>query len=350
MLWTQRDICLPLYFDVRTANVNDQDGTRGRSNRPIRHISLPFVVPSLNHKYKQQLASRISYRTYNLIVNYATELSLDDLRPWIGRIETRRDQVTAAPIRALSATLDREDPDPQAGDPLPPLWHWLYFLPIYRQSELGPDGHVKRGRFQPPVSLPRRMWAGGRFEFFHPLRVGQEITRESRIEDITLKPGRSGPLVFVLVRHEIHNAEGLAMTEEHDIVFRGVTDSPQDRTNDPQETPHWTRTIYPDDTFLFRYSALTFNAHRIHYDRRYATQEERYPGLVVHGPLVATLLVDLLLRSVPNVTLKRFEFRAVSPLFDTGAFTVCGRHEGRRIALWAQNSEQKLAVKAEAQI
>src|ERR1700683_5555148 len=137
-------------------------------------------------------------------------IDIDHLREWIGRTELAADEVTRTPLAALSATLDRDDPPPSPGDPVPPLWHWLYFLPIYRQSEIGPDGHAKLGSFLPPVPLPRRMYAGGRLEFIRPLRVGEAISRTSRIADVSLKEGRTGPLVFVLVRHEIENRDGLA--------------------------------------------------------------------------------------------------------------------------------------------
>lgn len=279
-------------------------------------------------------------------------MDIEYLRQWIGKTETRQDVVTAAPVAALAATLDIERDDPRSGDLLPPLWHWLYFLPFHRQSELGPDGHAKRGGFLPPVDLPRRMWAGGRLEFHHPLRVGQNITRVSRIADVTLKQGRGGPLVFVLVRHEISNSDGLALTEEHDIVYR---DHPRpDESGSAPQSPladaMWERIIHPDDVLLFRYSALTFNGHRIHYDRRYATKVEGYPGLVVHGPLIATLLVDLVRENLPSATVTRFEFRAVSPIFDTGAFTVAGSPEpdGKTIRLWAKNASGALAMTATA--
>jgi 3-methylfumaryl-CoA hydratase len=272
------------------------------------------------------------------------------LQEWIGRSETRQDVVTAVPMAALAAMLDRADPPPQPGDVLPPLWHWLYFLATDRQSALGSDGHAQRGGFLPPVPLPRRMWAGGRLEFLEPLRVGEAITRVSRVVDVKVTQGRTGPLVFVLVRHEISNASGLAVTEEHDIVYRE-----QPQSGDPAPTPAaapldrgWERVIHPDDVLLFRYSALTFNGHRVHYDRRYATGTEGYPGLVVHGPLVATLLLDLLRRSLPEARVARFEFRSVSPLFDTPAFSVCGKAtSGRNIHMWAQNSAGDLAMDAQ---
>src|SRR4029077_8906704 len=237
-------------------------------------------------------------------------------------------------------------PPPPPGRGSPPLWHWLYFLPIHRQSELGSDGHAKRGGFLPPVPLPRRMWAGGRLEFHHALRVGESITRVSRIVDVKSKQGRSGPLVFVLVRHEISNRQGLALTEEQDIVYR---DFPASGDSTPAPTPApvhaaWQRIIHPDDVLLFRYSALTFNGHRIHYDRRYAMDIEGYPGLVVHGPLLATLLLDLLRRNLAQAHVARFTFRAMPPLFDIGPFAVCGQPKGESVSLWAKGADGELAL------
>lgn len=281
-------------------------------------------------------------------------MDIEHLQKWAGKTETHSDQVTAAPIAALAATLDIEAPYPQVGDLLRPLWHWLYFLPFARESELGPDGHPKRGGFLPPVELPRRMWAGGRVEFHRPLRVGESITRTSRIADVKFKEGRSGRLVFVLVRHEIAVAEEPVLTEEHDIVYRD-----ERRAGDPEPAPQiapsdaaWERIVRPDDVLLFRYSALTFNGHRIHYDRRYATQVEGYPGLVVHGPLIATLLVELVRSNLPAAIVTHFEFRAVSPIFDTGSFSVCGKTEddGTTVRLWAKNSMGALAMTATAKI
>lgn len=273
-------------------------------------------------------------------------IDIESLQDWVGRTETRTDTVTAAPVAALSATLDRDDPPPQPGDPLPPLWHWLYFLPVQRQSELGPDGHALRGGFLPPVPLPRRMWAGSRLEFHRPLRVGETVTRTSRILEVRQKEGRTGSLVFVVVRHEIADAIG----EEHDIVYRGPAQAGE-KTPDPPAAPSpaaWMRAVHPDDVLLFRYSALTFNGHRIHYDRRYVTGVEGYPGLVVHGPLIATLLIDLLRRRRPQASVARFAFRAVSPLFDTAPFQVCGQPDEREntIHLWAQNASGGLAMDA----
>jgi 3-methylfumaryl-CoA hydratase len=275
-----------------------------------------------------------------------------DLQAWVGKTETRTDQITSMPVAALSATLDIDAPAPRAGDAVPPLWHWMWFMPIHRQSELDEDGHGKTGDFLPPVPLPLRMWAGGRFEFHRPLRVGQTYTRTSRILDVRQKEGRSGPLIFVIVGHEIGDASGIALSEEQDIVYRDHTGSTDGKSSAPPAPVDaaWERVIQPDDVLLFRYSALTFNAHRIHYDRRYATEVGGYPGLVVHGPLIATLLLDLVRRNLPDAKVGRFAFRAVSPLFDTAPFAVCGKLEsdGKTISLWAKDAGGHLATTATA--
>jgi 3-methylfumaryl-CoA hydratase len=277
---------------------------------------------------------------------------LAQLTSWEGRSETLRDEITAAPVRNLSATLDRDDPLPRRGTELPPLWHWLYFLPSHRQSEIGPDGHARRGGFLPPVPLPRRMWAGGRLRWHAPLRVGDAVERTSTIVSVQHKAGRTGDLVFVLVKHEVRNAQGLALTEEHDIVYRAAA-QPGDPVPPPQAAQQdaaWSREIVPDDVLLFRYSALTFNGHRIHYDRRYVTEVEGYPGLIVHGPLIATLLVDLARRHHPQATFDTFSFKAVRPTFDLHPFRVRGRPsaDGKGAQLWAQDHEGWLTMQAEA--
>lgn len=276
---------------------------------------------------------------------------LERLRDWIGRSETRTDTIAATPVAAMSNTLDREDPPPRAGDPLPALWHWLFFLPMYRHSEAGPDGHPARGGFMPPVPLPRRMFAGSRLSWHRPLRVGEEVTRVSRITDVTPKTGRSGTLVFVKVVQELSGADGLAMVEEQDIVYRDAPD-PADPPLPPTAAPtdaQWQREIRPDPLLLFRYSALTFNGHRIHYDRSYAMNEEGYPGLVVHGPLIATLLLDLLRRQQPDARLAGYRFRAMKPLFDIAPFKVCGRPDpDGSVRLWAADADGALCMDATA--
>jgi 3-methylfumaryl-CoA hydratase len=279
-------------------------------------------------------------------------VNIDHLRQWVNKTESAHDLVTSTPFAALAATLNRDHVAPHSGVPLPPLWHWLYFLPIHRQDQIGADGHPLRGGFLPPVPLPRRMWAGGRLQFHRPLCVGDLIARTSRIADVSFKEGRTGPLVFVLVRHEISNDAGLAISEEHDIVYR---DHPRPDESPPKAQPApddalWSREIVPDEVLLFRYSALTFNGHRIHYDRPYVTEVEGYPGLVVHGPLIATFLIDLLQRNMPGATIASFSFRAVKPLFDTAPFFVCGApgQEGKTIRLWARDGEGALTMDATA--
>ena len=284
--------------------------------------------------------------------------ALTKLQSWQERSETMSDIITAAPLRALSATLDRDDPVPEDGSAVPALWHWLYFLSHARQSEIGPDGHARRGGFLPPVPLPRRMWAGGRlrWEAGNPLRVGQQVQRVSTIRSVQHKTGRSGELLFVLVEHRFSNQDGLALTEEHDIVYRCAA-RPGDPVPPPQQPPRagqaaWSRTIVPDDVLLFRYSALTFNGHRIHYDRQYVTQVEGYPGLIVHGPLIATLLLDLLRRQVQGARVVAFDFKALRPTFDLHPFSVHGkpREDGRTIDLWAQDHEGLLTMQATATV
>jgi 3-methylfumaryl-CoA hydratase len=281
----------------------------------------------------------------------ATPSALSELREWIGRRETVQDHIGATPVRALTATLDQPAAPVPDGTPLPPLWHWLYFLPMHRQSEIGADGHARRGGFLPPVPLPRRMWAGSQFEFRSPVRVGDAVERTSTIADVTSKEGRSGPLVFVKVRHEVrcNGAADPAIVEFHDIVYR---DAKKAGDVDPPPTPapqgEWQRAIVPDDVLLFRYSALTFNGHRIHYDRRYVTEVEGYPGLIVHGPLIATLLMDLLRRHAPEAEVVTFRFKAVRPTFDLHPFKVNGQREGSTVKLWALDHEGWLTMDAVA--
>jgi 3-methylfumaryl-CoA hydratase len=278
----------------------------------------------------------------------------NDLQGWIGRSESVHDRIVATPVHALNATLDHEAAPAADGTALPPLWHWLYFLPLHRQSEIGADGHAKRGAFLPPVPLPRRMWAGSQFEFRSPVRVGDAVQRTSTIADVTQKDGRTGKLVFVRVRHELrcNGANEPAIVEFHDIVYREARRA-ADVEPPPQPAPDgaaWQREIVPDDVLLFRYSALTFNGHRIHYDRKYVTEVEGYPGLIVHGPLIATLLMDLVRRNAPGADVAAFRFRAVRPTFDLHPFRVNGQvqPDGRTIQLWAQDHEGWLTMDAVA--
>ncbi|MEO6322898.1 MAG: MaoC family dehydratase N-terminal domain-containing protein [Polaromonas sp.] len=292
--------------------------------------------------------------TYRETMDAAT---VAHLQTWQGRSETVQDTVTAAPLAALSATLDRDDPAPTAAvTGLPPLWHWLYFLPHARHSEIGPDGHPRRGGFLPPVPLPRRMWAGGRlrWETANPLQVGQPVERRSTIQSVSHKSGRSGELLFVQVEHAYSNAAGLALTEEHDIVYRAAAQpgEPAPPPTPAEQGAAWQREIAPDPVLLFRYSALTFNGHRIHYDRKYVTEVEGYPGLIVHGPLIATLLVDLVRRHAPHAFIRRFNFKALRPTFDLHPFRLNGQPsaDGKTVRLWAEDHEGWLTMQATAEL
>jgi len=274
-----------------------------------------------------------------------------DLDAWVGRREVADNCVTSAPISGLSATLDRNEPPRALGDESPPLRHWLYFLPRHRQSEIGGDGHARRGGSLPPVTVPRRMSAGGRVSFERPLRVGEAIRRLSTVRSIDSKSGKRGSLVFVTVRHAVSGSFGGAISKAHDIVYREAPNlaepspaKPRARTDE-----HWRRDIRPDDVLLFRQPGLTFNGHRIRYDRRYVTQTEGYPGLVVQGPLIAALVADLARREDAR-PLASFALRAVGPLFDVTPFSVCGAPTavGDGAELCARSAEGALAMQAEA--
>jgi len=277
---------------------------------------------------------------------------LDHLRKWVGRTESASDVVTPRLVASLLATLDR-DGAVADGVPAPPAIHWCLAPAIARRSALGPDGHPARGGFLPPVPLPRRMWAGGALEFLDTLRVGDRVTRRSRIEDVVAKDGRSGALCFVTVAHDYATERGLAIQERQDIVYRDAARSSEAAasvaaTAVPPRPATWTRALRADAVMLFRYSALTFNGHRIHYDRGYCLEEEGYPGLVVHGPLQATLLIDLAATALGAVP-RRFEFRSVRPLFDGAGFTVNAAEEpDRRLALWVSDDRGYTTMTATA--
>ncbi len=276
-----------------------------------------------------------------------------DYSAWVGRSEDAHDRVSASPLDRLRATLNRAGPPAADGALVPPLGHWLFFLPGAAQAELGPDGHPRRGGFLPPVALPRRMWAGSRLSFPGELRVGDDIDRRSTIVSVTNKSGAGGDLVFVVVRHEIGRpGEAPAIIDEHDIVYRAPAKGSTRTAAKPVEPGIWRRTLIPDPVLLFRYSALTFNGHRIHYDRAYATGEEGYPGLVVHGPLIATLLVDLIQRHAPSARVESFSFRAAAPLFDGAPMSVNAAPPGADgvVPLWAADADDGLAMSAEAKL
>lgn len=269
-------------------------------------------------------------------MNERTEATKADLSDWIGREESRADRIDQRIAQALAATLDADPAAMTMGTELPPLWHWVYFTPNARASEIGPDGHPKRGGFLPPVELPNRMWAGGRLRFLQPLRIGDDVQRTSRILRCERKSGRTGDLVFVTIEHTISGAGGVAVVEEHDIVYRDASPRGGPLAGEAAlAAAEFRQHVHPDPVLLFRYSALTFNGHRIHYDHPYVTQVEGYPGLIVHGPLVATLLLEAFRAAHPQKRVTSFAFRAVGPLFDTHDFDVCGAITGPgTAALW----------------
>ncbi len=279
------------------------------------------------------------------------DLDIDLLKQWIGRHESVHDSVHPSHANALAATLDCAEAF-REGHALPLLWHWVYFWSTTPASDIGADGHARRGGFLPPVPLPRRMWAGGRLNFVAPLPVGRAAEKVSRILDVSMKSGATGPLVFVTVEHRILSGATECVVEEHDIVYRdqAAAGAPAPKGKPAPTDAQWSRRLDPDPVLLFRYSALTFNGHRIHYDRSYVTGVEGYPGLIVHGPLIATLLMDLLRRELPQRVVKSFSFRAVSPLFDIDSFSVNGKlsEDGRSAVLWAANARGELAMQAEA--
>jgi len=277
-----------------------------------------------------------------------TEKTLDEsvLRQWVGNSQSATDTLHIEPAHLMQATLDR-NPTLKQGDAMPPTWHWLYFLSGAPMSQLGRDGHAAVGEFLPPVALPRRMWAGGRLAFEKPVVFGETLTKTSTIKDVVLKQGSSGMLCFVTVRHEFSGADrDHRFSEEHDIVYREdpAGDAPAPKSVNPPPGSVNSFTVTPSTVQLFRYSALTFNSHRIHYDRDYCTDVEGYPGLIFHGPLTATLLADYAYHQGSG-TLKNFSFRAVAPLFDNQPFTIHDDGEG---TIWAQTPDGGLAMKASA--
>jgi 3-methylfumaryl-CoA hydratase len=277
---------------------------------------------------------------------------------FVGKTETHTDTVWPLLIRGLAATLDIS---PEAFAPngvLPPLGHWMLFQEWVPASGLGPDGHPRRGGFLPPVhDLPRRMWAGGRVRFAADLHAGDPVTKVSEILKVDEKTGGSGRLVFVTVRHRISGPAGLAIEEEHDIVYRG-TEGVAVKAAEPAPPPpdgHFGHTEQPSPVLLFRYSALTANGHRIHYDLDYVTREEGYPGLIVHGPLQATWLADLVRRHRPGAKLQKFSFRGRRPAFHQNSLRVIGWEgpslaSGSRLMLETRDHEGAICMSAEAEL
>jgi len=278
--------------------------------------------------------------------------NLNTLKDWIGNTETIHDFISPTTIAGMSATLDRDDADPVFGDAIPASWHWLFFNKAAKRSQLGIDGHPARGGFLPPVPLPRRTWAGSKVDLLKPLEVGSKITRLSTIENVTIKEGKTGPLVFVDINHQVSGNDGTAVTDLQTVVYRDnpeKTNAPSQNNSKAKPLPGnalWSETFTPDTVLLFRYSALTFIGHRIHYDRDYTINEEGYPALLVHGPLTATILLDLCRRRLPEREITGFHVRATGPLFDNAPFTIHGKMADSQsdAELWAVNPDGELAM------
>jgi 3-methylfumaryl-CoA hydratase len=276
---------------------------------------------------------------------------IDHLRQWIGRSTQASDIVTAQLVKGLRATLFMEIGDPRPGDAAPWTVHWCLAQPVYPMSELSPDGHPTRGGFLPPVPLPRRMWAGGELEFFDALRVGDETTRTSRIADVTMKTGSTGVLCFVSVDHLVTTPRGTALRERQDIVYRDISSAPAAAPAKPAPPPPAAKhreTHMADPVLLFRYSALTFNGHRIHYDRDYVTKVEGYPGLIVHGPLQAALLIELAAKLRGGKPPATFVYRGLQPLFDGSEFSVNASDISTGLDLWTANAKGEPTMRGTA--
>ena len=282
------------------------------------------------------------------------ELNLEDLRTHVGRRQMATDVVTPAPANLLRLTFGRPEPEMQPGDALPPGWHTLYFLPRFRGDELRPDGSPREAGVVPPMPLPRRMFAGERLRFLRPIRIGDAVRRETALADISLKSGGTGTLVFASVVSQIFTPEGLALEEERRTVFReevkaGERNQAPRREEAPADAP-WRRRIEPDAVLLFRFSALTFNSHRIHYDRTWAMETEGYPGLVVHGPLTSTLLIDFARDHNPGSTFLTYTTQARAPLFDNAPFELRGRPTPSGCEVWAVTPGGTVAMSAQVEL
>lgn len=278
-------------------------------------------------------------------------LDIDHLKAWIGKQESVEDTITLFPARALGAALDNNRLL-EKGDNLPPFWEWMYFLATPRASQTGADGHPAKGGFLPPVPLPRRMWAAGKQKHLRPLVIGDEAKRVSTIKSVDLKQGSTGTLVFVTVGHEILQHGERCIEQEQNLVYREqpAADSPTPPAKQPPEAFKYQQLITPDPVLLYRFSALTYNGHRIHYDRRYAMEEELYPALVVHGPLLVTLLLELARQELADKTIADFSFRAVRPTFDSHAFKVQADLSDQKLSIWSVDHEGALCMQLTANV
>ena len=278
----------------------------------------------------------------------AAALDLPHLTSWVGKTHFSRDTITPRLAASLAAVLD-EPTQFAEGELAPTGIQWCLSPPIAPMSRLGPDGHPARGGFLPPVPLPRRMWAGGRLRFHGDFRVGDTIERRSTVKDVEAKEGRSGSLCFVTVAHEYHGAAGLLLSEEQDIVYRAITPTVLAPAPDAPPRGEIRAEIAATPVLLARYSAVTFNGHRIHYDRDYTRDEELYPGLVVHGPLQATWLLRMARGELGGSLPEAFDFRGRSPLFDGQTVSVNARRDGAGgFELWVADARGLPTLEATA--
>lgn len=278
-------------------------------------------------------------------------IDIEYLRSWVGKEKLAADDLGVFPARALAAAFDH-DTLPEHGAALPASWHWMYFLEAPSASGTGVDGHPKKGGFLPPVPLQRRMWAAGDLQVRQPLVLGSPARRKSTVRSVDLKEGKSGTLVFVNIEHALYQNDRLCILEEQSLVYRDMPGGPAPLPpgDVAPADADWVKTIAPDPVLLFRFSALTYNGHRIHYDRNYAMQEEFYPALVVQGPLLATLLLDLVGAQVKDKRVEKFSFRAVRPIFDHASFKVCGKRDGDQVNLWIADPEGFIGMTAKAKL
>ena len=282
------------------------------------------------------------------------DFDFDAIRAQLGRVAVDHDEAIAAPLRGMVVTFDRDETAPVAGEPIAPGWHLAYFPEASRLSGLGADGLPLERPGLPKMPLPRRMYAGTTLTFHAPILVGDALRRETEFSDVQLREGKTGTLIIATQTRRIHTSRGLALTEDTISVFREAvppgTASGIPQTEPPPAEQTWHRTIVPDPVSLFRYSALTFNPHRIHYDRPYAMGVEGYPGLVVHGPFSQQCLLDLLRDSTPR-PIRSFTMRARSPLFDVAPFTLAGGMVNDNEAeLFAVSPSGGIAMQARAKL
>ena len=274
-----------------------------------------------------------------------------DFSAWIGKSETELGVASAYAADYFALTLDGDDPPFKAGDALPPAWHYFYFHELVALAATGEDGHRAKGNFMPPLPFPRRMWAGSKMTFESPIRIGENIRKVITIADITMKKGQSGEMCFVTTTEEVFGEDDRLTTREvRTQVYRPAADpnAPLPPGRSAPENAAWSRSIHPSSVLLFRYSALTMNSHRIHYDKDYVRDVEGYPGLLVHGPLTMTLMLDLFRRENPDAKMKTLDLRAISPIYDTTDFSVCGAPgEDGNCNLWAVTADGALAMSAD---